>query len=110
MALHIIVVLLFQQSTGSIIHIPGKFVPNLVSFLGPFVPSREHAKLVECQKLIASKWKQQQAQDKAKNVRDEKDVTPEELLEADKLLDEDDIDATIHLLIQDLKQLVVKTK
>ena len=57
MALHIIVVLLFQQKTNSIIHIPGKFVPTMIMWLSEHVPKKEHLKLVECQRLISAKWK-----------------------------------------------------
>ena len=55
--LHLIVILLFHQKTGSIVHIPGKFVPSMISFLASHVPDQIHKQLLNCQRLIASRWK-----------------------------------------------------
>ena len=50
-------VLLFYQNTSHIIHIPGKFVPNMISCLSKYVPDQVYKQLMKCQKLITSQWK-----------------------------------------------------
>jgi hypothetical protein len=98
MALHIILVLLFQQEIGAMIHIPGKFIPTMVSFLGQHLPKKEHENLVECQRLITAKWKARQPSE------------PEaEAGEEDESGETDEGDA-IEALIQELKRLVVQVK
>lgn len=112
MALHLILVLLFQQETGAIVHVPGKFIPTLISFLCQHLPRKEHEKLVECQHLITVKWKSRQLTSNAK-IR-----TPESGCAASDgasdggkvhaTAEESSEDDTIEALIQDLKQLVLK--
>lgn len=98
MALHLIVVLLFQQETGSIVHMPGKFVPTMISFLSPFVPKREHEKLVECQRLISARWKSDQVSNDADKCSSGEKVPQFSLSE--------DRDLAINEYIRDLKQLL----
>lgn len=113
MALHLITVLLFQRKTATIVHYPGKFVPTVISFLSNHLPKKEHDKLVECQHLISSKWKSKRltsVTDEASMSDDEilgtqycamDAVTPEKVSES-----EEDVEASIQTLIQDLKHLV----
>lgn len=114
MALHIILVLLFQQKTNCILHIPGKFIPTLISFLSDHVPSKEHMKLAKCQRLISAKWKLSLTHDsevsKASepNVIAETEDTDEDSHEtiADSTQSSDDSEAAIQALIQELQCLV----
>lgn len=53
MMLHLIVVILFQQHTGCIVHIPGKLVPQVLSLLAVKLDSKDEEKLFECQRLIS---------------------------------------------------------
>ena len=52
MALHLVTVLLFQRYTSCIIHAPGRFVPNIISFLGKHMSDDEYAKLTDYQRLV----------------------------------------------------------
>ncbi len=52
MALHLVTVLLFQRHTNCIIHIPGKLVPCVLSFLATHMPTEDHSKLVQYQQLV----------------------------------------------------------
>ena len=53
MTLHLITVILFQQHTGQIVHIPGKLVPLVISFLAQHLDQSLFLKLAECQKLVS---------------------------------------------------------
>lgn len=103
MALHIILVLLFQQETGAIIHIPGKFIPTMISFLCQHLPRKEHEKLVRCQHLITAKWRTRLTPDSEETQRSETRHASS-ITAADVSSEDDEIDT----LIQDLKQLVIR--
>ena len=114
MALHIILVLLFQQETGTMIHIPGKFIPILISFLGQHVPKKEHEKLAKCQILITAKWKARHLSggdegasggDDGASGGDGAQGNDARETERSSGSEDDEIEA----LIQELKQLVVRT-
>lgn len=100
MALHIIVVSLFQHETGAIVHVPGKFVPTMISFLSRYLPRKEHERLVECQHLITVKWKTRQLTSETLPSDGDRAMSGEGSSEDDK----------IESLIQDLKQLVLSNK
>lgn len=103
MALHIIVVLLFQQKTNCIIHIPGKFVPTMIMFLSEHVPRKEHLKLVECQRLISAKWKStSQAEEPPRTRTNNSDE--DSIAVGTQNSSEDE--TAIQTLIQDVKSLV----
>ena len=57
MALHLTAVLLFQQQTGCIIHVPGKLVPLVIKFLEPHVDPDRYSVVTRVQQLVAVKWK-----------------------------------------------------
>ena len=57
MVLHLAAVLLFQQHTGCIIHVPGKFIPLIINFLKWRVSSEEHSIVTEFQRLVTLQWK-----------------------------------------------------
>lgn len=97
MALHLVLVLLFYQETKSIIHIPGKFIPTMISFLHDHLSLEVYEKLVECQRLVSAQWKLQQHTSK----NGDGDF---EALDGHTA----DTKDTIHILIHDLKQLVMK--
>jgi hypothetical protein len=48
-ALHVATVLLVQVHTQFMVHVPGRCIPQLIGFLSQYVPSDQHAVLVECQ-------------------------------------------------------------
>ncbi len=55
MSLHLISVILFQQQTGTIVHIPGKLVPTVIAFLAQHLDDKAYLKLIECQKLVSDR-------------------------------------------------------
>ena len=57
MVLHLTAVLLFQQHTGCIIHVPGKLVPLIINFLESRISSEEHSVVTQFQKLVTLQWK-----------------------------------------------------
>ena len=52
MALHLVVVLLFQQHTGCMLHAPGRMVPSIVTILEKYLPEEEQKILLSFQQLI----------------------------------------------------------
>ena len=106
MALHIILVLLFQQKTHSIIHIPGKFIPTMILFLSDHVPKKEHSKLSECQHLISTKWKSSAKQDKTEESSENTDSNNDQISGEDATDDATGNNDAIQTLIQELQCLV----
>lgn len=49
MLLHLSVVVLFQTFTSNIVHAPGKCVPQIVTFLQPYLPPEQHDLLTRMQ-------------------------------------------------------------
>lgn len=52
MVLHLATVILFQQSTNCAIHIPGKMVPQVISFLQGCIQTEHHSKLLLFERLV----------------------------------------------------------
>eukprot|EP00794_Sanderia_malayensis_P000235 gene235-852_t len=52
MALHLVVVILFQFHTSCMIHAPGRCVPQIITFLKQYVTPESHDKLAEYQSLV----------------------------------------------------------
>ena len=52
MSLHLVVVLLFQQHTGCMVHAPGRMVPSMVAILEKYLPEEEQKILLSFQQLI----------------------------------------------------------
>ena len=91
MCLHLISVILFQQQTGNIVHIPGKLVPTVIAFLAQHLDDKVHSKLIECQKLVSNRLR---------SIGD--DASPD---------DSGGDDDTLNTLLTELKELAVtKTK
>ena len=65
MVLHLVVVLLFQQHTNCIIHLPGKLVPSIIAFLSNRLSESERSKLRTFQDLVMQQLKQSRAPSKA---------------------------------------------
>ena len=61
MMLHLITVILFQQHTGCIVHIPGKLVSQVLAFLAERLELKDYEKLSECQRLVAQLLRSQSA-------------------------------------------------
>ena len=116
MALHIISVLLFHRETSCIIHLPGKFIPTMISFLSSSLSKEEHGKLLECQHLISAKWKAKQlTSDKTGDINEEtgqgsqmSESTPPDNSTAALSEPLAESELVINGLIKDLKQLVVR--
>ena len=68
MALHLVTVVLFQQHAGCIIHMPGKLVPHVITFLESQMKPEEHSKLVQYQKLVTLQWKLTNTKSSSLNV------------------------------------------
>lgn len=100
MTLHLILVLLFQQKTNTIIHVPGKFVPTMISYLSDHVPKKEHGKLVECQQLISDKWKSSITCEDESTTKNDDSLGSTPYTTTDK-------ETSIQTLIQELKHLVL---
>ena len=100
MALHLVLVLLFHQETKSIVHIPGRFIPTMISFLHDRLPMNIYEKLSECQHLISVQWKLQQSTDHK--------IKSKENTDAAIAKDENITESSIHKLIHDLKKFVMK--
>ncbi len=98
MALHLILVLLFYQETKSIIHIPGKFIPTMISFLHDHLSSSVYDKVIKCQHLISAQWKLRQSTSGHGH-------NGEVLGEATS----EDKESSIEILIHDLKQVVMNS-
>ncbi|XP_028393266.1 E3 UFM1-protein ligase 1 homolog [Dendronephthya gigantea] len=52
MGLHLAAVILFQQHTGCMIHIPGKCVPHIITYLAEHMSPDDHVKLTQYQGLV----------------------------------------------------------
>lgn len=127
MSLHLILVLLFHQQTGCIVHIPGKFVPNMIAFLSGRIPEKVHSQLANCQKLVSTHWrlsKTASSSDVDDAGRPSGDggssnaTAPPEDVESTSQLSEanehsvasaviDDVEADLSVLVQELKHLVM---
>nr|XP_034332710.1 E3 UFM1-protein ligase 1 isoform X2 [Crassostrea gigas] len=59
MLLHLSVVVLFQTFTSNIVHAPGKCVPQIVTFLQPYLPPEQHDLLTRMQDLVIQQMKLQ---------------------------------------------------
>lgn len=52
MVLHLVVVLLFQQHTGCMLHAPGRMVPSIVAILEKYLSEEEQTIILSFQQLI----------------------------------------------------------
>ncbi|XP_048769185.2 E3 UFM1-protein ligase 1-like isoform X2 [Ostrea edulis] len=59
MLLHLSVVVLFQTFTSNIIHAPGKYVPQIITFLKQYLAPESHQLLVRMQDLVIQQMKLQ---------------------------------------------------
>ena len=123
MSIHLIIVLLFYQHTGSIIHIPGKFVPNMIVFLSGRIPEKVRAQLVDCQQLVTTHWRLSKAVscpgiDDAGKPSDNADSSnatdPERVIQLSEAHEDlsapaeiDDVETRLIVLVQELKHLVM---
>lgn len=57
MVLHLTAVILFQQHTGCIVHVPGKLVPIVVKFLESRLDADKYFVISRFQHIVANKWK-----------------------------------------------------
>lgn len=110
MILHLASVILFQQHTGCIVHVPGKLVPFIINHLESFMSTEQYSILARFQKLATLKWK---ASTRNKHLEDQ-EVEVESSPEAtasehkDTLHLPENADEQLITLIEQLKVLVVK--
>ena len=52
MSLHLAAVILFQHHTGCMIHIPGKCVPHIITYLAEHMSPDDHVKFTQYQGLV----------------------------------------------------------
>ena len=57
MVLHLVAVIRFQQITSCAIHISGKLLPQVLTFLRSHMPSEQYAKLTALEQLIIQQRK-----------------------------------------------------
>ena len=104
MTLHLVTVLLFQQHTGCMLHVPGRMVPSIVAVLEKYLPEKEQQVLLTFQQQIikyitavrnkeeAEKSSTQDNETGSDNVEDDKQTgedTVEEASSAKSPIDED---------------------
>ena len=114
MALHLTSVLLFQQHTGCIIHVPGKLVPIVINFLESPMSTEDYSVITQFQKLVTSQWK---ASARSKSSTNEEAESRPSIETSKSTTDEHkdappakDIDEQLKTLIGGLKGLVIKPK
>lgn len=76
MMLHLITVIIFQQHTGCIVHIPGKLVPQVLAFLAERLDLKDYEKLSECQRLVAQQLRSQSVAMVKGNEASNDDISP----------------------------------
>ena len=110
MALHLTAVLLFQQHTGCIIHVPGKLVPLVIKFLEPHVDPDKYSLVTRFQQLVTVRWKasaggkpssQETAEDVAEGSCDQTESSAATIVNTDQ---------EFKNLMEELKRLVVKPR
>lgn len=113
MALHLTAVLLFQQHTGSIIHVPGKLVPLVIKFLEPHVDPDKYSLVTRFQQLVTVRWKasaggKPSSQETAEDVAEGScDQTESSESSAVALVN---TDQEFKNLMEELKRLVIKPR
>lgn len=63
MTLHLVAVLLFQQHTGLVLHVTGRLVPLVVSFLSAHMSPGGHAQLTRYQELVVRQLRTQEPEE-----------------------------------------------
>ncbi|XP_036034297.1 E3 UFM1-protein ligase 1 [Onychomys torridus] len=104
LVLHLTSVLLFQFSTHSMLHAPGRCVPQIIAFLQNKIPEDQHTLLVKYQGLVVK-----QLVNQTKKSGQKEDLSSEEL---DK--EQHDVNNTTRKELQELslsvKDLVLKSR
>ena len=114
MAFHLVVVILFQQSTNCAIHVSGKLLPQVMEFLSDCLEKEKYLKLLEFQSMLI---------DQLSAGKDRKDLTEDQHEcmggepDDDIAADESEgrtrpfiLEQRLKDSVGDLKQLVVKPK
>ena len=94
MALHLVAVILFQQSTSSIVHAPGRCVPQIIAFLQDHVAPEVYEKLAQYQSLVVKQLSGKSAESEA----------------ADEDQEEVNVGARLSEKMNEIKMLAVKVK
>ena len=102
MALHLVVVILFQFQTSCVIHAPGRCVPQIINFLQQYLNPDDFEQLNRYQSLVIKQLSNRSTENKAGEEDKEDDK------EADK--DEAGAGAVLSENINKIKALVGKPK
>lgn len=123
MVLHLVVVLLFQQTTNCAIHIPGKLVPQVVAFLQNRVDNELYVKISVLEQMVIEQRKHspQPIKGKASTAECERGRASEEKIVPEQIAHETESKAVgasdsgklnqeMENLLDDLKQMVIRPK
>lgn len=125
MVLHLTAVLLFQQHTGCIIHVPGKLIPLIINFLESRISSEEYSIVTRFQELVSLQWKASGRNKPTSEITGEisaeashSNLHSTELSENEEAVSKDvftpvtsaDVDLQLKDLIEKLKGLVIKPR
>ena len=122
MVLHLVVVVLFQQTTNCAIHIPGKLVPQVVAFLRNRVDNELYVKIsvfeqmvIEQRKHSPQKIKGDIGKASTAECESEEKIVPEQIAhetesKAVGASDNGKLNQEMENLLDDLKQVVIKPK
>ena len=111
MALHLVVVILFQRSTNCAIHIPGKLVPQIINFLCSHVDKEQYKQLTSFEHLLIEQRRRfaQQESTYGKNDYVMAMSTQNTAVSLPGMVDTTQIEQLLGLL-DSLKQIVLKPK
>ena len=102
MALHLACVVLFQYHTNTLLHAPGRCVPQIIAYLQDKVSANDFRVLTEYQQLVVQQITKSKAKTKHDDSNDhENEITNEQSKSAGALLAE---------RLTDIKQLVKNMK
>jgi hypothetical protein len=107
MVLHLVIVILFQQSTNCAIHVSGKLLPQVIHFLHSHLDEKKYVALTEFEELLI-KYISMEKEMNSSAVNDVVHETPrEKCAESSELII---LKKQIEHMLDDVKQLVVKRR
>jgi hypothetical protein len=73
MSLHLVTVLLFQMNTNCLLHMPGRLIPQVISYLRPHLKPEDAAKLSNFQSLVVMQIKSETSTNEPLEPKDKDD-------------------------------------
>ena len=112
MVLHLVVVILFQQTTNCAIHVSGKLIPQIINFLQCHLEQKTYTTLNEFETLLVKCISKEKDSGGPINSRDESEcvvseTAKESFAETSEVVT---LKKQVEDMIDDMKQLVVKHK